>query len=251
MSNLAFAMPTGNHATLVQFPKIKVKSGIKGRNLGGASALKSREDLEKLKNFFLNYDNGTARYSPNYRNFALVVFATNCGRRAGDILKLKIGDVMFINSKGELEFHKQLYISEQKTSKTSHIYLNGAMKDALDLYFTKDEVRNRTVFNLEQPLFMSRQKDKNGKPKSISLRVYNYALTLAKEKCGFEGRISSHTCRKTFGRLIFESESKNGNGNMSLAVLQKLFRHSSSETTLTYLNITEDEQNKLFEKYQF
>lgn len=202
------------------------------RKLGAANALRSWDDVNRLKAFMLN--KGTPH---DLRNYALVVFAINTGRRAGDILKTKVSDLL----NPDYSFKEAFYISEQKTGKTAEIYLNDAMREALELYF---EDRQPC---LNEPLFISRQTNK-GTPRPISLKRFNQLLQEAQAELSLKGKISSHTCRKTMGRLMMEGEK---NDPFMLAKLQKMYNHDSPQTTLIYLDIQRDEERALHDKYQF
>ncbi len=221
----------------------------KGTCLGGAHTLTTIEDINKLKNFFLNYDNGTARNNMGYRNYALVVFALNTLKRGGDILRTTIEDIF--NS--DMTFKKEFYIKEEKTNKTARVYINKAMQEAIALYISNDELRNSIQIEMHQPLFMSRQKDKQGNYKSIALRTYNDWLTKAKKELGWENkRISSHSCRKSASRIIYEQSKDDPNkARMNLAWLQEQLNHSSQSTTLRYLGISNDESDSIHDSIQF
>jgi integrase len=62
-------------------------------------------------------------------------------------------------------------------------------------------------------------------------------------KIKVDGNISSHTFRKTLGRRVAEV---NNFSDRSFLMLSKLFNHSNTTVTRTYLGITETE---IFELY--
>lgn len=84
-------------------------------------------------------------------------------------------------------------------------------------------------------LFPSRKRE-NGKGVKIChisrTQVYKI-LKEAGNKCGIEN-IGTHSMRKTFG---YHHYKKNGD----VAILQKIFNHSTPEITLGYIGYTQDE----------
>jgi len=61
-------------------------------------------------------------------------------------------------------------------------------------------------------------------------------LKKAAEKLGIE-KVGTHTLRKTFGYHHYQR-------NKDVAILQKLFNHSSPSITLEYIGISQDEQDQ-------
>ena len=79
----------------------------------------------------------------------------------------------------------------------------------------------------------------------LHIRTINKQVKLYAAKAGIRGkRISSHTMRKTFGRLCWD---KNNQSEACLIRLSSLFNHSSVSTTRIYLSITKEEVDNLYD----
>ena len=163
------------------------------------------DKIKKMKDILLKQ---------NYRDYLLFSLGINTGFRISDILQLKVEDV---RDKTHIE------ITEEKTGKTKRQYINS-IKDDIDRYISdmKDY----------EYLFQSRK----GTNKPIS-RVQAYRiLRNAADKLGID-KVGTHTLRKTFGYHHYQR-------NKDVAILQKLFNHSSPSITLEYIGISQDEQDQ-------
>ena len=58
------------------------------------------------------------------------------------------------------------------------------------------------------------------------------------------GNFSTHTFRKTFGRYVYETNNRSAE---ALVLLNKILNHTSIQITKTYIGITQDEINNIFE----
>ena len=82
------------------------------------------------------------------RNYLLFTMGINLALRAGDLLRIKVSDIL--DKKGEIK--EYLYITESKTKKQRKIKINEAIKEALSYYFGKAK-----IFNPDQFLFKSKK----------------------------------------------------------------------------------------------
>ena len=82
--------------------------------------------------------------------------------------------------------------------------------------------------DFDEPLFLSAYQNRLN-------RVAAYAIIKkACESAGIEARIGIHTMRKTFGYHHYQKFK-------DLAILQKIFNHSSPQVTLRYICIEQDQ----------
>lgn len=148
------------------------------------------------------------------RNMMLFEFGIFTGLRVGDIISLKVSDVQ-----------KDLLICEHKTGKPNRTHINSTLRKELDKYI-KD-------MNLSPDdwLFPSSEGSNN----HVSRAQVWRAIRKAGEACGIPN-LGSHTMRKTFGRLWYESGG-------SIVSLQKLFNHTSQAVTLNYIGIEQRDLN--------
>jgi integrase len=162
-----------------------------------------------------------------YRNYLLIVMGVNTALRISDLLLLRWRDVYDFERaapKGSLR------LTEKKTGKRKIIALNGSVRYALQLILsnTDDIVEENT------PLF-PRARDRS----SPISRVQAYMIIREAGK-DFGLNLSCHSLRKTFGYHAV----KNG---VSLPAIMAIYNHSSFATTLRYLGITQDDQNKVYQ----
>lgn len=145
----------------------------------------------------------------NYRNYFLFVFGINTGLRIGDMLKLQVKDV---------RDKTHITLNEEKTEKVKRFKINSALqKEIVEFTFNMKD---------EDYLFASR----SGKPISrvMAWKILNKAANKAQLN-----EIGTHTLRKTFGYHFYQR-------NKDVAILQKIFNHSSPSETLKYIGISQD-----------
>ena len=150
------------------------------------------------------------------RNLILFSIGINCGLRISDILSLNVGDV---KNKNFIE------IKEKKTGKFKKFPINSKLKPMLD-----DFVKNRKN---NEPLFLSIF---NNRLERVG--AY-YIITDVCKKAGLEEKIGTHTLRKTFGSHHYKKFK-------DIAMLQKIFNHSTPQITLRYIGI---EQEEIYQSY--
>lgn len=160
------------------------------------------------------------------RDYLLFVVGINTGLRISDIIKLKVLDVL--NEDRTVKYH--ISIIEKKTKKRKKFKIN----DTLSREF-KEYCKN---LNMNDYLFCSRK----GANEHIT-RVQAYRLlNVVASKLGIE-EVGTHTLRKTFGYWFYKKTK-------DIAMLQKLFNHSSPSITLAYIGIEQDEIDEAYEDFE-
>ena len=147
----------------------------------------------------------------SYRNYMIFVLGINTGLRIGDLLSLKVENV---------KNKSHIIIKEQKTSKNKQFLINENLRKELDKYIEG--------MSEHEYLFQSRV----GQNKALSRFQAYRILSAAGREAGLE-RIACHSTRKTFGYHHYKRYK-------DVALLQKLFNHSSPSITLDYIGITQD-----------
>lgn len=145
------------------------------------------------------------------RNYMIFVLGINTGLRISDLLNLKVENV---------KNKSHIIIKEQKTSKNKQFLINSNLRKKLDKYIegmADDEY-----------LFQSRIGDNKPLTRFQAYRI----LSTAGQEAGLD-RIACHSTRKTFGYHHYKRYK-------DVALLQKLFNHSSPSITLDYIGITQD-----------
>src|SRR6056297_2591150 len=145
------------------------------------------------------------------RNYMIFVLGINKGLRIGDLLSLKVEDV---------KNKTHIIIKEQKTSKNKQFLINANLRKEINNYIVgMDDYEH---------LFQSRI----GNNKPLSRYQAYRILSSAGKEAGLD-RIACHSTRKTFGYHHYKRYK-------DVALLQKLFNHSSPAITLDYIGITQD-----------
>ena len=159
----------------------------------------------------------------NLRDYCLFTVGINSGLRISDLLKLVVSDVIENN-----KVKDRIRLREKKTNKFKDFPLSDNAKSAIKEYL---KTRN---YNPNEPLFLSR------KNKGFLLRQQAYKIINDVAKSiGIKEKIGTHTLRKTFGYHAY-------NNGYDIAIIQKLFNHSTPAITLRYIGITQDEMDDVY-----
>lgn len=120
----------------------------------------------------------------------------------------------------------QLY--EKKTGKFKRFPINIKLKPMLEKF-----IKGRC---LEEPLFVT--KFQNRLSRVTAYYIIRQACTEAK----LEEKIGTHSLRKTFGYHHYKKFK-------DVAMLQKIFNHSSPAVTLTYIGIEQEEIDESYTNF--
>lgn len=157
--------------------------------------------------------------SKNPRDLLLFTIGTNCGLRVSDILSLNVEDVRGKN---------YIQLTEKKTGKFKKFPINVKLKPMLE-EFTKGKFA-------DDPLFMTKFKNR------LSRVTAYYTIRLACEEANLEENFGTHTMRKTFGYHHYKKFK-------DVAMLQKIFNHSSPMVTLRYIGIEQDQIDESYTNF--
>jgi len=160
------------------------------------------------------------------RNYLLFTLGVNSALRGSDLLQLKVGDL--IDGTGEIK--EYLYVKESKTNREAKIYVNEAIRKALNFYLMKEKGLDPNDF-----LFYSFR----NRSRAISrvrvwrlIRKWTGAVGLDSEKYGF------HSLRKTWG---YQARIQ----GVSITMISEKLGHKSEGVTKRYIGITREEINRL------
>lgn len=189
------------------------KGGIELKTLETAKLGLSMSDVTAIENVELD--------NPKYnhaRNLWLVSFYFG-GMRASDVLRLKWSDFR----------DNRLYYTMGKNNKPGSLKISERVSYIL-LQYEQDKRHADDYIFPELKIFANLnnkfevKKYISSTVSAISGLLRNYVAPLA----GVGGKLSMHIARHTFGNLA-------GEMNISLLMLQKIFRHSTILTTMNYM----------------
>ncbi|AUN12794.1 MAG: site-specific integrase [Paraclostridium sordellii] len=168
----------------------------------------------------------------NNRNYIMFIMGIYTGLRISDILKLRVKDVIDISNKtNKRKIKKQITLREQKTSKQKIIKINPILREALEEYVQDKEIYEYII------------KSRQGFNKPITRkRAYEILKELGdmfNVDC-----LGCHSMRKTFGYHYYKQTK-------DIALLQKIFNHSSPAITLAYIGIDQDRMDRAYTTFRY
>lgn len=178
--------------------------------MGTVEPIRNKEDIKKVE---------TILAQQSERNLLFFTIGTNCGLRISDILALNVGDV-----KGQ----SHIQLTETKTGKFKKLLINKKLKPMIEKY-TKDK-------NIDDPLFMTIFKNR------LERYAAYYIVKNACKEAGLDEKVGTHTMRKSFGYHHYKKFK-------DIAMLQKIFNHSSPQITLRYIGIEQDELDESYAQF--
>lgn len=157
------------------------------------------------------------------RNRSLFMLGVSVGGRISELLALTIGDV-YQNGQPvkDLLFQKDV-VKGKETARMVPVNADGrkAIADLIDWHREQ-----YSTLDPERPLFVSR-KHQAALSRSQAHRVLEDAFTLA----GLNGKLATHTLRKTFAQRCYDQSS-------DIFQVKELLGHRSVETTKAYIGIS-------------
>lgn len=172
--------------------------------------IRSITDLKKVENVLAKQ---------SQRNLLFFTIGTNCGLRISDILALNVGDV-----RGKTH----IQIIEKKTGKFKKFPINAKLKPMFEKY-TKN-------LKADEPLFKTIFQNR------LERVAAYYIIRNACKEAGLQERVGTHTMRKTFGYHHYQKFK-------DVAMLQKIFNHSSPQITLRYIGIEQDQIDESYSNF--
>lgn len=173
-------------------------------------AVEPIRDMEKLEEFKTEVKNRS------YRDYIMVIIGLNTGLRIGDIVPLKVMDVLN---------KSHIFLYEQKTGKSKRFPIMHIQYE-LELFIKSQKLE------IDDYLFESRQVDSNGNKRNISTTQAYRRLKAVANDLNIPD-FGTHSLRKSFGYHYY-------NQTKDIAKLMTIFNHSSESVTMRYIGITQD-----------
>lgn len=210
----------------------KTKPPKKKRENHTVHPLTDIKDIRAANQYFLSQPQRYQNNHLNIRNYALFVFGNNTGRRIGDILKLRISDVL----NDDLSFKSRIVIVEDKTGKDAEVLINHVTQDALTMYFNSLE-----NFSLDDYLFKSREGNNSPITPCQAWRIYKKMSTeIGLDKKGIN--VGTHTTRKTWAYHTLNADPTNPE---QIVYVSEALNHRDISTTRRYCGITQEKMDAL------
>lgn len=159
------------------------------------------------------------------RNRGLFMLGVSTGGRISELLSLKVGDV-YQNSKpvSDLLFERSIV----KGGEVSRVVpVNSDGRQAVSELITWHSERYGSI-DTNHPLFPSR----NGRKglKAMNRQTAHDVLKRAYEMAGLNGKLATHSLRKSFAQRLYEQTS-------DIYMVQEMLGHRSVSTTQRYLGV--------------
>lgn len=176
--------------------------------------LKSEYKIKQVRDLLENYTREPLR------NRIIFNIGINNGLRTGDIVNLKVVDVLGKD---------RAMIIEGKTGKKREIRLNvaGIKQDII-------EYVGKRPYDDDSYLFVSHR---NPKEPISTKAVYRIFKRINEVSGGQLPHLTAHSMRRTFGYMYYRKTH-------DIATLMKIFNHSSQNITLRYIGIDREELRK-------
>ena len=162
------------------------------------------------------------------RNRAMLYLMYCAGTRVGETSALRIEDA--VDSDGDVKREILLKSDITKGNVARTIYVSEKLHKELDAYIKTLDITDR-----KRKLFYSQKKTSDGFSPNTLTQYWHYLFSA----CGIDNA-SSHSMRRSFATQI----SSKGVG---IRVLQKLMGHRSAQTTMVYIDASDDMMRKAVE----
>lgn len=161
---------------------------------------------------------GGGAFRANPRIAAALTAEANLGMRIGDVLKLRMADIVLDGGRYRLN------IKEEKTGKKRVFTVPGEVYDFLRNYATENRIPD------DERLF------------PVTVRAVQKHLKAVCDLLGLS-EISTHSFRKWYATDIY-----NNNGH-DIVLVQQLLQHSSPAVTRRYIGISEEKVEQAISKH--
>lgn len=188
--------------------------------------IKSRDQLNEMASWL--------RANADHKYLLAFILGINLGLRANELLELKCSDIFFPDGTIRCIMDDctnttdRISVYQEKVNKRRGLYLNDSCVHAIQWYYDDNINHYHDGF-----IFSSREGG------HIEVDTLRKVLKKAAKACGIKQNIGTHTLRKTFGYLHYQT-------NHDIVFLQRLFGHSSALITMRYIGIADEEEKKAY-----
>lgn len=215
---------------------------VNNRVIGESTEVYAFKNMDEIKSMIDVFDKHIEEAENNdlrkiaSRNKLLFLVGINIGIRASDLRELKWSFFFYEDSNGELKFNDYYSLQpkkQRKQKKFVKLHFNQTVRQAINNY-----IKDYPIENLDDYLFYSRVGDE-----PIEVNTLRRVIKSAAKEAGIMQNIGSHSLRKTWGFWCWhESLDK----NKALVILQQAFNHSSTQTTMKYIGLMDEEISDMY-----
>jgi len=191
--------------------------------------------IDVLNKHIVEADNDDLRKIAS-RNKLMFLIGINLGIRASDLRELKWSFFFHKNANGDLEFNESYTMQpkkQRKQKKFVKLHFNQTVKQAINNYISEYPINN-----LNDYLFASRVGDN-----PIEVNTLRRVIKSTAKEAGIKQNIGSHSLRKTWGFWCWHEAIDK---NKALVILQQAFNHSSTQVTMRYIGLMDDEISDMY-----
>lgn len=170
------------------------------------------------------------------RNKLLFLIGINVGIRASDLRTLRWSFFFTEQKDGSLKFNDSYKLQPKKQRKQKKfvtLHFNQTVRKAIDNY-----VSEYPVNDIDDYLFSSRKGDE-----PITVGALRKIIKNTADEAGIQQNIGSHSLRKTWGFFCWHNAKDK---NKALVILQQAFNHSSTQITMKYIGLMDDEISEMY-----
>lgn len=203
---------------------------------GPAEPVREAADMRRIREYLL------ASSPYGRRNWMIFLFGAYTGRRCGDVLKLRVGDVMRLDGtiRGTVRY------AEQKTKVKKSMHLNEFLRGELAEYIRESNLKTDDYLFPSRKSHGNKAREKDGRDVSLpngmmSTDSYGKILRAVRRDLELKFQLSTHSMRKTCGYNIF-------NQTHSLEAARDALGQRSTEVTKRYIGSYEDHVAGLYDE---
>lgn len=164
------------------------------------------------------------------RDRGLFMLGVSIGGRISELLSLTVGDVWQNgNAVTDFQFDKSI-VKGGETSRTIPVNSDGrqAIRDIIAWHTEHFGVLG--IVDLTLPLIPSQKKHRGTHVYAVKRQAYHKILQKAFEKAGLNGKLATHTLRKTFAQRLY-------NTSKDIYMVKELLGHKDVKTTQAYIGV--------------
>ena len=198
-------------------------------------AFRSKEEIKAMIDVFDKHIAGATNSDQRQiacRNKLLFMIGINVGIRASDLRSIRYS-YFFNADKTFKDFYVIQPKKQRKYKKFVKLFFNDTIKTAINNYIAEYPYKH-----LDDYIFASRKGDEPICEQSLWRIIKDTA-----REAGIKQNIGSHSLRKTFAYHIWHEATDK---NKALVMLQQIFNHSNTITTMKYIGLMDEEMSDIY-----